>query len=60
MLTRRHFTITAAALFSQPIASTMASARPTSDKSNWDAWFDWRACELRVRAHGNGTYQRAL
>lgn len=38
MLTRRHFTITAAALFSQPIASTMASARPTSEKSNWDAW----------------------
>ena len=38
MLTRRHFTVSAAALFSQPIVSTMASARPTSDKSNWDAW----------------------
>ncbi len=39
MLTRRHFTIAStAALFSQPITATLASARPTSDKSNWNAW----------------------
>lgn len=37
MLTRRHFTITAAAMFSQPIAS-IANAAPTSKKSSWDAW----------------------
>ena len=37
MLTRRHFTLSAAALFSAPIAS-IASAAPTSTRSKWDAW----------------------
>ncbi|WP_293446726.1 L,D-transpeptidase [Planktotalea sp.] len=37
MLTRRHFTISAAALFSAPIAH-IASAAPTSPKSKWDVW----------------------
>ncbi|MBT0957595.1 L,D-transpeptidase [Alphaproteobacteria bacterium KMM 3653] len=37
MLTRRHFIMTSAALFSAPIAGA-ASARPTSDSSMWAAW----------------------
>jgi lipoprotein-anchoring transpeptidase ErfK/SrfK len=37
MLTRRHFTISAAALFSAQIAN-IASAAPTSPPSKWDAW----------------------
>lgn len=37
VLTRRHFTITAAALFSQPLAG-IANAAPTSKRSSWDAW----------------------
>ena len=37
MLTRRHFVITSAAMFSAPIATT-ASAAPTSPRSMWDKW----------------------
>lgn len=37
MLTRRHFVITTAALFSAPIAGG-AVAAPVSDRSMWDAW----------------------
>jgi len=37
MLTRRHFVISTAALFSAPIAS-IASAAPTSDQSKWSKW----------------------
>ncbi|MEP5152253.1 L,D-transpeptidase [Planktotalea sp.] len=37
MLTRRHFVISTATLFSAPIAS-IASAAPTSKRSSWDAW----------------------
>jgi lipoprotein-anchoring transpeptidase ErfK/SrfK len=37
MLTRRHFVVTSAALFSAPIAGT-AVAAPRSDRSQWDAW----------------------
>lgn len=37
MLTRRHFTLSTAALFSAPIAG-VANAAPTSKRSNWDAW----------------------
>lgn len=37
MLTRRHFLITSAALFSMPI-STSASAGPISDRSKWNSW----------------------
>ena len=37
VLTRRHFTISAAALFSQPPAG-FANAAPTSKRSSWDAW----------------------
>ena len=37
MLTRRHFTVSAAALFSAQIAN-IASAAPTSPPSKWDAW----------------------
>jgi len=37
MLNRRHFTLSAAALFSAPIPSLL-SAAPTSKKSNWDEW----------------------
>jgi lipoprotein-anchoring transpeptidase ErfK/SrfK len=37
MLTRRHFVITTAALFSAPIANS-AMAAATSDRSKWDAW----------------------
>ncbi|MCB1359198.1 MAG: L,D-transpeptidase [Maritimibacter sp.] len=36
MLTRRHFLITSAALFSAPIGG--AHAAPTTDKSMWDSW----------------------
>ena len=37
MLTRRHFVITSAALFSAPIAGP-ALARPISDQSKWAQW----------------------
>jgi lipoprotein-anchoring transpeptidase ErfK/SrfK len=37
MLTRRHFAITTAAVFSTPIPGT-ALAAPTSDRSKWSAW----------------------
>lgn len=37
MLTRRHFVITAAAMFSAPITD-QALAAPISDRSKWDAW----------------------
>ncbi|MEX0310477.1 MAG: L,D-transpeptidase [Tateyamaria sp.] len=37
MLTRRHFVMTTAALFSAPIAGP-ALARPVSDKSRWSSW----------------------
>lgn len=37
MLTRRHFVITSAALFSAPIAGG-ASAAPVSNRSMWDSW----------------------
>ena len=37
MLTRRHFVISAAALFSTPI-SNPAWARPTSNPARWDSW----------------------
>ena len=37
MLTRRHFVLTSAALFSAPIGSA-ALAAPTSDRSKWDEW----------------------
>jgi lipoprotein-anchoring transpeptidase ErfK/SrfK len=37
MLTRRHFTISAAAMFSAPISSA-ARAAPTSDRSKWAQW----------------------
>ena len=37
MLTRRHFTLSTAALFSVPIAGAAAAA-PTSVRSSWDAW----------------------
>jgi lipoprotein-anchoring transpeptidase ErfK/SrfK len=37
MLTRRHFLITSAALFSAPIGGG-AVAAPTTDKSMWDTW----------------------
>ncbi|TDT72696.1 L,D-transpeptidase-like protein [Litoreibacter halocynthiae] len=37
MLTRRHFVISAAALFSPPI-SRVAWAGPTSDRSKWSTW----------------------
>jgi len=37
MLTRRHFVITTAALFSAPIAGGAVGA-PVSDRSMWDAW----------------------
>ncbi len=37
MLTRRHFVITSAALFSAPIPG-VAFAAPTSDRSKWEAW----------------------
>lgn len=37
MLTRRHFILTTAALFSAPIPTT-ALAGPTSDRSKWAAW----------------------
>jgi len=37
MLTRRHFVISAATLFSAPIANT-AWAGPTSNPSKWSAW----------------------
>ena len=37
MLTKRHFIISAAALFSAPISS-IANAGPTSDSSKWAAW----------------------
>jgi len=37
MLTRRHFVITSAAMFSAPIGG-VALAGPTSDRSKWDEW----------------------
>lgn len=37
MLTRRHFVISAAALFSAPIPGAVWAA-PTSDRSKWSAW----------------------
>ncbi len=37
MLTRRHFVISAAALFSAPIPNSVWAA-PTSDRSRWSAW----------------------
>jgi lipoprotein-anchoring transpeptidase ErfK/SrfK len=37
MLTRRHFVLTTAALFSTPISGAAAAA-PTSDRSKWAAW----------------------
>lgn len=37
MLTRRHFVITTAALFSAPIPSTLLAA-PTSNQSKWSTW----------------------
>ncbi len=37
MLTRRHFVLSSAALFSAPIPQA-ALARATSDRSMWDAW----------------------
>lgn len=37
MLTRRHFVISAAALFSAPIAGPSLAA-PSSNRANWDAW----------------------
>ncbi|MBK0326938.1 L,D-transpeptidase [Rhodobacteraceae bacterium F11138] len=37
MLTRRHFIVSTSALFSAPIAD-MASAAPTSNRSNWAKW----------------------
>ncbi len=37
MLTRRHFVITSAALFSAPISGPVL-ASPTSDRSKWDEW----------------------
>ena len=37
MLTRRHFVLTTAALFSAPIQGA-AVAAPTSDRSKWSAW----------------------
>lgn len=37
MLTRRHFVMTTAALFSAPIAGP-ALARPVSDRSRWSSW----------------------
>ncbi|HAR54010.1 L,D-transpeptidase [Roseovarius nubinhibens] len=37
MLTRRHFVITAAAMFSAPIASP-ALAAPTTNRSKWSQW----------------------
>ena len=37
MLTRRHFVVSAAALFSAPIPGAVWAA-PTSDKSKWSAW----------------------
>ncbi|WP_299651521.1 L,D-transpeptidase [uncultured Tateyamaria sp.] len=37
MLTRRHFVVTTAALFSAPIAGPVL-ARPISDQSKWSAW----------------------
>ncbi|MEN8894065.1 L,D-transpeptidase [Planktotalea arctica] len=37
MLTRRHFTISAAALFSTPITG-FAAAGPSTNRSKWDAW----------------------
>ena len=36
MLTRRHFVITSAALFSAPISGAMAA--PTSNRAMWDTW----------------------
>lgn len=39
MLTRRHFVITASALFSAPIAGpALAATGPVSSPSNWDRW----------------------
>lgn len=37
MLTRRHFTLSTAALFSAPLPA-FAQNRPTSDPAKWDAW----------------------
>lgn len=37
MLTKRHFIISAAAMFSAPISNT-AFAAPRSDRSSWSAW----------------------
>ncbi|HHL22263.1 MAG TPA: L,D-transpeptidase [Aliiroseovarius sp.] len=37
MLTRRHFVITSAAMFSAPIAAPVLAA-PKSDRSMWDEW----------------------
>ncbi|SFT66841.1 L,D-transpeptidase [Sedimentitalea nanhaiensis] len=37
MLTRRHFVLSSAALFSAPLAGT-AWAAPTSDRSKWSRW----------------------
>ena len=37
MLTRRHFVISAAAMFSAPIASP-ALAAPTTNRSKWSQW----------------------
>lgn len=39
MLTRRHFVMTSAALFSAPIAGPVVAAdRPTSNRAMWDTW----------------------
>jgi len=37
MLTKRHFIITSAAMFSAPLPSLVAAA-PTSNSANWDSW----------------------
>jgi lipoprotein-anchoring transpeptidase ErfK/SrfK len=37
MLTRRHFTLSTAALFSAPLPA-LAQNRPKSDPAKWDAW----------------------
>ncbi|WP_197916345.1 L,D-transpeptidase [Thiosulfatihalobacter marinus] len=37
-LTRRHFVVTTAAMFSAPIAASQAYAAPTSNRAMWDAW----------------------
>lgn len=38
MLTRRHFVISSAALFSAPLSVTSAAAAATTDRSKWGAW----------------------